>query len=516
VLALLYLSAAGPVLASENPSATTVTEVIRSFHSQALGRETSYTIVLPKNPSLPPPDRGYPVLYLLHGYSGNHRDWIEKSPLAEEVSKRQWVVVLPEGDYSSWYLDSPVNPQSQFASYLVRDLPEDVEENFPVRRDRSGRAIAGLSMGGHGAMLNALRLPERYGSASSMSGILDLRPRKDRWNIRLVLDITNPQQVLENSVVGKIMEKAENPEALWPALLFDCGTSDTAALVTNRRAQEVLTIRGIHHKYSEHPGAHNWKYWSSRLPEHLDFHEKVRAGLDGEGPEIPAGKRPPERWRDLYTTRTLGYERENLERWIPLAADPTTPQTSRPIVLLGSSTFEISDVRSLLPGYEVAYRGISADRLGLGERGLLQRLFSSVIDLKPRAVFVLNGTNDLGSLSEKNGPKMDDLIRVYGEILDRIAKELPDTQIYAVSLSPLRDNYMRLVPKVEPFNRGIEELAAQRSQVRYLDQWSGLHDGSGVLRPEFSRDGLHLNRAGYDHLGRVMREALLQDGILPQ
>jgi putative tributyrin esterase len=513
--ALLTLS---PAMAQSTGPSATVLDIVH--RSAALERDTTYTIILPPGLSASvAPDTTttrYPVLYLLHGYSGNHRDWADKTSITQLAAIKDSIIVLPDGNFDSWWIDSPLKPQSRFSTYLTEDLRNDVENRWPVRRDRSGRSIAGLSMGGHGALLNATRRPELYASASSMSGILDLRVYPKNWGIPAVVTSGSREILRNTSFVGAADSLRAITADQAPALLFDCGTSDTAAIEANRRAHEALTNRALHHQFREFPGIHSWQYWNARLPEHLAFHASVRAGLDGKGPRVDAGPRPSERWRDSYSTRTLGYEAENEKIWIPIAQNPNAPETSRPIVLLGSSSFEIKDIRSTLPGYPVAYRGISADRLGLGERGLLQRLHCSAIDLQPRAVFILNGTNDLGSLSTPGGPTMADLQNIYEEIVVRILKGSPRTKVFVVSLSPLRDSYLRLVPQVKPFNDGIAQLATRYpDRVKYVDQWSGLHDGTGVLKQEFSRDGLHLNAEGYKHLGKVLREALASENILP-
>jgi S-formylglutathione hydrolase FrmB/lysophospholipase L1-like esterase len=491
----------------------TVQDVVH--YSQTLGRETTFTVVLPSMDSgKGETSSSLPVLYLLHGYGGNHRDWVDRTRLSDWVAQHRLIVVLPDGAHDSWWLNSPLRPQSQVEDYLTTELPALVEGRWSARKDRAGRAIAGLSMGGHGALVTATRHPDRYASASSLSGILDLRVYPNRWGLPTLLDTTSRTVLLQASFVGVLEQLRQNPA---PAIFFDCGTSDTLATEANRRAHEMLTNRGIHHQWQERPGTHNWEYWNEHLQAHLDFHQRVRLGLDGQGTTVPSGPRPPDRWRDLYTSRTLSYEAENEAVWIPLALNPRAPESSRPIVLMGSSTFEIRDIRGTLPGYPVAYRGISADRLGLGERGLVRRLYCSVIDLRPRAVFILNGTNDLGSLSEPGGPTMADLHQTYEQIVRRIQEGVPGVRIYPVSLSPLRDNYLRLVPKVVPYNEGVKNIAQRLApQVRYVDQWSHLHDGQGVLLSEYSRDGLHLNARGYGILGNVLRKALRNDGILTE
>src|SRR5690606_9355511 len=119
----------------------------------------------------------FPVVYLLHGYSGNYADWVRKVPsIARLADTYQYLVVCPDGGFSSWYFDSPVDSSMKFETYVGEEIPGYIDSHYRTRAERKYRAITGLSMGGHGAMFLAMRHQQTFGAAGSMSGGVDIRP----------------------------------------------------------------------------------------------------------------------------------------------------------------------------------------------------------------------------------------------------------------------------------------------------------------------------------------------------
>lgn len=248
--------------------AATTTNTV-SFHSTALDQETTYVVALP---SPLEPNHVYPVLYLLHGATGNYKDWTERSTFTELLDGRDMIVVMPDGGTFAWYLDSQIQRESQRESLISRDLIQDVERRFPVIKSRGGRAIAGLSMGGHGALSLAAKHPDLYGSASSMSGILDITAHPGKWKLDDILG-KQPEHT-EEWKKHSVLHLADRFTTADVALLFDTGLGDTTGAVEDsRQLHKKLTVLKIPHVYNEHPGTHTWAYWNSRIGEHLDFHE---------------------------------------------------------------------------------------------------------------------------------------------------------------------------------------------------------------------------------------------------
>lgn len=120
----------------------------------------------------------FPVLYLLHGGSGSFRDWLTKTPdkmlLHQLADQYNLIIVTPDGDPTSYYFDSPLVKTSQFETFISKELIDKIDNTYRTIRDRKGRIIAGLSMGGHGAMFIAARHPDLYAAAGSMSGVMDI------------------------------------------------------------------------------------------------------------------------------------------------------------------------------------------------------------------------------------------------------------------------------------------------------------------------------------------------------
>lgn len=471
------------VLQASSGSADVPTLQTVSFYSKALDKQTTYIAALP-NPIQP--GKKYPVLYLLHGAWGSYRDWTQNTSISEMLRDLPLVVITPDGGQFGWYLDSSRESASTYESFLTRDLINDVDARFQTSPTRTARAICGLSMGGHGALSLAAKHPDLFGSASSMSGILRLQNHPKKWELEKRLGPLQDAapEWSRHSVYDLVDQFTSTPVAL----LLDCGTSDSVgALTDNRQVHERLSNRGIKHTYREFPGTHDWKYWGARLPEHLHFHLASFAH--------PATLPPPTQKPDHYRVKTLQFEKENSEKW---QHDTTT----RPIVLLGSSSFEILKANELFPGWVIANRGIGGDRIGLGDyRGILHRLYCSVFDCHPRAVFILNGTNDLGQTAHQATPTVDEVADCFEQVVQRIREGVPDAQIVIVSCTPTRDSHAAASPFIKMYNEKLKTLAARLAgDVQYVDTYSRVVGEDGLLKPEFSRDGLHMNPAGYEQL----------------
>ena len=206
------------------------------------------------------------VIYLLHGAGGDFGNWMRRFPELQDLSNELGlVIVCPDADKTSWYIDSPEDPSSLYESYIIDELLPTIDSIYPSNR----RAITGLSMGGHGALFLALRHPEVFDYAGSMSGGVDLRPFDNNWGLPRILGTYKdfPDRWKELSVVG-IVENMDVPTT--QRFIFDCGSNDFF-LEVNRDLHKVMTEKGIVHEYTERPGTHDWNYWRVSVVEHLEF-----------------------------------------------------------------------------------------------------------------------------------------------------------------------------------------------------------------------------------------------------
>lgn len=237
----------------------------------------------------------YPVLYLLHGAYGHFSNWL-KSPADKQLLHRladeyNLIIVNPEGETFSFYLDSPVKTDSQFETYLTKEVIPAIDQAYRTVRDRKGRLITGLSMGGFGAMYLSARHPDLYGAAGSMSGALELSsanrhftPDEVAWRNKNMLPILgseaeNPTFFSTNSVVNMIDQIHRN----GLPLILDCGVDD-GLIDINREMHRRLVYNHTPHDYTERPGAHTWEYWQTALPYQLLFFGQV---LKANGVTVP-------------------------------------------------------------------------------------------------------------------------------------------------------------------------------------------------------------------------------------
>ncbi len=221
----------------------------------------------------------YPVLYLLHGYSGDFRDWLIKVPdktvLTSLADQYQMIIVTPDGGFGSWYLDSPLDRASQYETFITKELVQEVQTKYRTLTSREGRFISGLSMGGHGALYLSARHSDLYLAAASMSGALDIASIQGdlvkSMETLLGPKAQNYEKFAQNSVVNMVPQLKASPVKI----LFDCGVDDFL-IESNRELHRRLVIEKVPHEYNERPGAHTWAYWGDALPVHLLFFQKVR------------------------------------------------------------------------------------------------------------------------------------------------------------------------------------------------------------------------------------------------
>lgn len=221
----------------------------------------------------------FPVVYLLHGYSDRYNAWIRQVPaIRGYADQMQLIIVCPDGGFSSWYFDSPIDSSYKYDTHVSMEVVGYVDAHYRTVANRGHRAITGLSMGGHGALYLALRHPGVFGAAGSMSGGVDLRPFPDEWDIaKRIGDAKTYSRNWERmSVAGMV---GLNPSQA-PAMMIECGTDDFFYKVNLQLHYKLLELR-IPHDYVERPGKHTWGYWENAIEYQLLFFKKY---FDKQGP----------------------------------------------------------------------------------------------------------------------------------------------------------------------------------------------------------------------------------------
>ena len=239
-------------------------------HSPLMNKEVNNLVILPESYALNYTGR-YPVLYLLHGYSGDHLSWLKIKPsLSKLASNFNMIIVCPDGQ-NSWYWDSPKNPDSQYETYVSKELVGYMDTHYRTRASAAGRAVTGLSMGGHGGFWLGLRHPDVFGAFGSMSGGVDILPFPQNWKMKDQLgDLAENRKVWEEHSVINQLEKLNG---LTPAIIIDCGSADFFIKV-NRALHEKMDSLKIPHDYIERPGAHTADYWENAVDYQILFFSK--------------------------------------------------------------------------------------------------------------------------------------------------------------------------------------------------------------------------------------------------
>jgi lysophospholipase L1-like esterase len=352
-----------------------------------------------------------------------------------------------------------------------------------------GRAIMGLSMGGHGALLLAAKHPDVFGSASSLSGILKLTNHPDSWHIpELLGPIAQNRAAWEKNSVYEIADRFKDSSV---RLLFDFGTEDisTGAIADGRLLHQRLTQLQVPHIWREFGGGHSWEYWGAHLEEHLNFHQA--STTDG----IP----DMNRWIRHYFTRIREFDDENALLAIRKPKKPT-------LALVGSSTME-GFPEELLSGFQVLDRGIASDTLGLGQRGISHRMESTIFDAQPDYIFFLNGQNDLAARNASGSPSIEQIVKKYESVVVQAKQRLPQSKIFIITCQSTRYKYANLAQPIRELNRQLAQMAA-RNGVGVVDLYSALLEKDGMVKDQFTRDGLHMSRPGYEACARMMKDAI--------
>ncbi|HVB36256.1 MAG TPA: alpha/beta hydrolase family protein [Candidatus Acidoferrales bacterium] len=255
-------------------SAGCKTEELQAAHLG--GTAVKFNIILPRDYTAN--DRRFPVLYLLHGYTGHYSDWCEKTHIVDYAKPYEEIIVMPEGE-NGWYVNNYVDPKMQWENYILEDLIPYVDAHYRTIASRQGRAIAGLSMGGYGAMFLGLKHHEMFAAVASLSGVV-ASANMARWDKPVT---KNKQTIKENPGVRKTLSddfgpaknparNGEDPFLLirkltpenCPQLYLAIGWGDSL-LGENREFVTLLAQLKMPYRYAEVPGKHEWPVWDEEI-----------------------------------------------------------------------------------------------------------------------------------------------------------------------------------------------------------------------------------------------------------
>lgn len=241
-------------------------------HSDKMNKDIRTLVITPKKAKKSHKGVKYPVIYLLHGATANCKYWLEKvKPDLPAAADRMGVIFVAPDAYNSWYIDSPINKGLQFETFTSAELIKFVDANYPTVATREGRAVMGLSMGGHGALYLAFRHKDVYSACGSMSGGVDFRGWPNAWEIKLTLGKkATHQKAWDDNVVVNQINRIANGDL---DINIDCGEGDFFINV-NKNLHQLLLDSGIDHDFTTRPGKHDPNYWQNAIDFQLLFFAK--------------------------------------------------------------------------------------------------------------------------------------------------------------------------------------------------------------------------------------------------
>lgn len=217
----------------------------------------------------------FPVLYLLHGAYGDYTDWMRLTSIEKYAQNHKLAVVMPSAS-NSFYQDMFLG--SDYLTYLTEELPQFVTKVFPISRKREDTFVAGLSMGGYGAVRLAMTKPEQYAACASLSGAIDIIGCKKQISDGIIDGPFQWNNIFEDAeTIGgtdadlfALIEKQKAKGKSIPKVFQTCGTEDFIYPV-NVAAHQKLLDAGVDLTYEEHPGIHDWDYWDTHIQRVLDW-----------------------------------------------------------------------------------------------------------------------------------------------------------------------------------------------------------------------------------------------------
>ena len=247
-----------------------------SLPSKILKSDRKFAIYLP--PDYETSNRSYPILYLLHGAGDNQSGWTQFGELLSIANK-----AIADGTATSMIIVTPDAGGAQqgyfngrdwnYEDFFFKELIPYIEKNYRVKTDKRFRAVAGLSMGGGGAFMYALKHPEMFSSACPLSasvGPASLDDLKQRFKSNSNgVDSSMVKYFNEQTIIGLLsnMPDKQKYEVRW---YIDCGDDDFL-FEGNAMAHVMMRKKNIPHEYRVRNGGHTWTYWRTALPKVLEF-----------------------------------------------------------------------------------------------------------------------------------------------------------------------------------------------------------------------------------------------------
>lgn len=253
--------------------------IVCTVYSKILQKETEIIVYLPfggSREAVVLPDetrfdsnRKYKTLTLLHGYSGNQKDWSRKTRMELFAEEKNLAVICPDGNnghYTDWYIGP------QYLSFLEYEIMPMVQSLFPLSKKREDNYLAGLSMGGYGALKWGLTYPERFSHLISLSGGVDILPRIEHYAsiygkeaVEAIFGSFDQIADSNHNIFNLLIKLASSRPELLPRIYTAAGLEDIPGLTAHHKL--VNCMKGIHCDYTDSitEGKHDFRFWDMQL-----------------------------------------------------------------------------------------------------------------------------------------------------------------------------------------------------------------------------------------------------------
>lgn len=255
------------------------------FYSRSLIRTVTMQVVLPTDKYTPSGGPVYPIkplrtLYLLHGFMGNHTDWISRTRVQKWAEENNLAVVMPSGE-NSFYVDKKA-AHTEYGEFIGSELIDFTRRTFPLSHKREDTFIAGLSMGGYGAVRNGLKYHKTFSRIGSFSAAFLLNQLKQIDDPSMIKNPLFSRTYVEalfgdlDQIPGSdmdyksLIQNLKEQNAQIPKMFICCGTEDDL-LPDNRDYVSFLKDQEIDFDYEESPGEHDWDFWDTYIKKFIDW-----------------------------------------------------------------------------------------------------------------------------------------------------------------------------------------------------------------------------------------------------
>jgi len=254
--------------------------------SKLLKTDVKYSVYLPDG--YQDSERKYPIVYLLNGYTGDERDWIQfgnmQNIMDEGIANSDFpamIVVMPDGD-DRLYINK-ADGTYPYGDMLIEELVPFIESKYRVRSEKQFRAVSGLSMGGAGCLMLAFKHHDLFGTVAAYSAAIRIDEefmayqKGDGWDNyfgrAFGTGLEGKDRITDYYRQNNVLDLAKNTSINAMNSLniyFDCGDDDYLS-PGNAHLHLLLKERGINHEFRMNQGAHTWPYWRENLPIGMAF-----------------------------------------------------------------------------------------------------------------------------------------------------------------------------------------------------------------------------------------------------